>query len=68
MKTVQIDTEFIKLGQLLKLIGVADSGVHAKVMIVGGEVKVNGVTETQRGKKIYKGDAIELEGHSYKVV
>lgn len=68
MKTVQIDTEFIKLGQVLKLIGLAGSGVHAKVLIVGGEVKVNGIVELQRGKKIYKGDTVEFEGHVYKVV
>lgn len=67
MKTIKIDTEFIKLGQLLKLAGTADSGVHAKIMIVNGDVKLNGEVETQRGKKIYKGDIVEVEGHSYRV-
>lgn len=68
MKTIQIDTEFIKLGQVLKLIGIADSGVHAKIMIINGEVKLNGEVELQRGKKVYKGDTVELENHTYKVI
>lgn len=51
MEKIKIDTEFIKLGQLLKLAGVADSGVHAKVIIGNGEVRVNGEVEIQRGKK-----------------
>lgn len=67
MKTIKIDTEFIKLGQLLKLTGTADSGVHAKILIVNGDVKLNGVIETQRGKKVYKSDVVEVEGHSYRV-
>ncbi|PKM93801.1 MAG: RNA-binding protein [Firmicutes bacterium HGW-Firmicutes-1] len=67
MKKIKIDTEFIKLGQLLKLAGIADSGVHAKILILNGEVKLNGAVEMQRGKKIVKGDVIELIGHSLKV-
>lgn len=67
MKNVKIDTEFIKLGQLLKLIGIADSGVHAKIMIVGNEVKLNGTIEMQRGKKVFKGDVVEVAGHSFRV-
>ncbi len=67
MKNIKIDTEFIKLGQLLKMAGTADSGVHAKILILNGDVKLNGTVELQRGKKIYKGDVVEVEGHSYRV-
>lgn len=62
MTEIIINTEFIKLGALLKLAGIADSGVHAKIMILNEEVKYNGVTETRRGKKVYDGDVVEVEG------
>ena len=48
------------MGQLLKLAGLVDSGVDAKFVIEDGLVKLNGETELRRGKKIYKGDIIEL--------
>lgn len=67
MKNIKIDTEFIKLGQLLKMAGTADSGVHAKILILNGDVKLNGTVELQRGKKVQKGDVVEALGHSYKV-
>jgi len=56
--------EFIKLGQVLKASGLWESGVDAKYDIINGEVKVNGETEFQRGKKIYPGDVIEYHGSS----
>lgn len=67
MKNIKIDTDFIKLGQLLKMAGTADSGVHAKILILNGDVKLNGTVELQRGKKVHKGDIVEALGHSYKV-
>lgn len=67
MKKIVIDTEFIKLGQLLKLAGIADSGAHAKMMILNNEVILNNAVENQRGKKVYKGDIIVVEGISFKV-
>lgn len=67
MKTIKIDTEYIKLGQLIKMAGLVESGAHAKIMIVNGDIKLNGNVEMQRGKKVYKGDVVEVEGHSYRV-
>lgn len=61
MEKITIDTEFIKLGQLLKLAGIADSGVHAKILILNEEVTVNGQVTTMRGKKIYPGDHVAVE-------
>ncbi len=58
METVQIKDEFIKLGQLIKLAGVADSGLDAKMYIQDGEVSVNGELETRRGRKLYDGDEV----------
>ncbi len=59
-----IKDDFIKLGQVLKAAGLCESGVEAKYDIVNGEVKVNGNTEIQRGKKIVAGDVIEYKGNS----
>ena len=54
--------EYIKLGQLLKAAGLAESGVDAKEMILNGQVTVNGEVCLQRGKKCYDGDAVILDG------
>lgn len=63
MQTIQISDEYIKLGQALKLAGLVSSGMEAKIAIQDGEVKVNGVTDTRRGKKLYSGDVFEHNGH-----
>lgn len=68
MESVTIKDEFIKLGQLLKLSGLCDSGLDAKIVIQDGLVKVNGEIQTQRGKKIYVGDIVEFEQKRIKVV
>ncbi len=59
---VKIDTEYIKLDQLLKFSGLADTGGIAKEVIQNGEVLVNGEVETRRGKKIRKEDVVEFRG------
>lgn len=60
MEKIKITTEFIKLDQLLKWSGLADSGVDAKIMISDGKVSVNGEIEIRRGKKIRPGDKITV--------
>lgn len=60
MDKVTIKTEFIKLGQLLKLASLIGQGSDVKILIAEGLVKVNGETATQRGKKIYPGDVVEV--------
>lgn len=67
MEEIQIKDEFIKLGQALKLAGLAGSGVDAKFMIEDGMVAVNGETELRRGRKIHPGDVIALEQTQVKV-
>ncbi len=60
MEKVKINTEYIKLEQLLKWAGVSDTGANAKNIIKDGVVKVNGNIELQRGKKIRTGDIVEI--------
>ena len=52
MQEVMIKTEFIKLGQALKLSGIVGSGTDAKFLIGDGLVKVDGEPETRRGRKL----------------
>ncbi|MCX7694517.1 MAG: RNA-binding S4 domain-containing protein [Caloramator sp.] len=69
MEQIAINTEYIKLDQLLKWANIADSGAFAKLIIQNGDVKVNGEVVLNRGKKVYKGDIVEVEGvGSFKVV
>ena len=49
-----------KLDQFLKYQGWVESGGEAKLRIRSGEVRVNGVVETRRGKRLSAGDVIEL--------
>lgn len=67
METIKIRDEFIKLGQALKLAGLVDSGVEAKILIQDGQVKVNGETEYQRGKKLRPGDVFSYKGQEVKI-
>lgn len=62
MDKVAINTEFIKLGQLLKFASIVGNGSDAKMLIADSIVKVNGVVVTERGKKIHPGDVVEVEG------
>lgn len=67
MEIIKIRDDFIKLGQALKLAGLVESGVDAKIEIQKGSVKVNGEVELQRGKKIRPGDIIEFDGQQVRV-
>lgn len=66
---VTIKTEFIKLDQILKFSGIAESGSDAKDMILDGIVSVNGEVCTMRGKKIRPGDEVllDFEDEQYKI-
>lgn len=62
MEIIEIREDFIKLGQALKAAGLVGSGVDAKFVVQDGLVKLNGVVEIQRGKKLYDGDVVEYNG------
>lgn len=55
------------LDQFLKLNSIAETGGQAKVMIQGGEVKLNGQIETRRRKKLAVGDVVEVSGGKWVV-
>ncbi|WP_279326259.1 S4 domain-containing protein YaaA [Bacillus litorisediminis] len=60
MKSVQIETEYVTLGQFLKMIDVIGSGGLAKWFLEENEVRVNGEKEQRRGRKLKPGDKIEI--------
>ena len=60
MEKILIKTETINLDQLLKWASIVDSGGIVKFMIEDQLIKVNGEVVTQRRKKIYPGDIIEI--------
>lgn len=57
---ITITTPFIKLGALLKLSGVVDTGGVSGLLIADGLVSVNGEVCLMRGKKIYPGDEVVI--------
>jgi len=67
METISINTEFIRLQDLLKLTGLAATGGEAKVRIQAGEASVNGEICLQRGRKLRPGDVMTFRGRDYTV-
>ena len=67
MENVVIQTEFIKLQDLLKFANLVSTGGEAKERIQTGEVTVNGEVCTMRGKKIRPGDDVAFQGAHYTV-
>jgi len=69
MREVSIQTEYIALGQFLKLSGVIDTGGMAKAFLAEVSIEVNGEQENRRGRKLYPGDVVAVDGYGqYKVV
>ena len=67
MQSIKLREEFIKLGQALKAAGLVDSGVEAKEAIQDGLVRVNGETDTRRGRKLHAGDVVTYDGEEIKI-
>ena len=65
---IKIETEFIKLQDLLKYAGLCETGGQAKYLIQDGYVKVNGEVCTMRGKKMRSGDKAELDSNVVEVI
>ncbi|KIL36276.1 RNA-binding protein S4 [Cohnella kolymensis] len=62
MKNIDISTEYITLGQLLKLADCISTGGEVKFYLQEKSVQVNGQSENRRGRKLVIGDRIEVEG------
>lgn len=62
MKPIGIHTEYITLGQFLKLADCISTGGQAKSFLQEASITVNGEPENRRGRKLYPQDQIEVEG------
>lgn len=67
MEIIKLREDHIKLGQALKAAGLVGSGVEAKMIILEGDVTVNGRVELQRGKKLVDGDIVAFNGETIKI-
>ena len=55
------------LDHFLKMNSIAETGGQAKVMVQSGQVKVNGIVETRRRRKLVLGDVVEMSGGKWVV-
>lgn len=62
MKKIGISTEYITLGQFLKLADCIGTGGEAKFFLQESKVLINGEPDNRRGRKLVIGDKIEVEG------
>jgi ribosome-associated protein len=65
---ITIQGEMIRLGQLLKLAGVVDSGSEVKALLASEPALVNGERETRRGRQLRRGDVVRVGEHELLVV
>lgn len=63
-----LDREFVELNQLLKLVGLCDSGGAGKAIVASGAVEVDGVTELRKTCKIHAGQVVTLDDVEIHVV
>ena len=68
MQDVEIRGEMIRLGQLLKLSALAESGGDARALLEQGAVTVNGEPETRRGRQLHRGDVVAVDHEAVRVV
>jgi ribosome-associated protein len=62
MREFILDSEYIELVKLLKHLGIAETGGHAKMMVEAGEVLLNGKTEFRKRAKLRPNDIVETSG------
>jgi ribosome-associated protein len=67
VREVRIRDDTIRLGQALKLAGLAASGGDARALIEEGAVCVNGEGETRRGRQLRRGDVVAVGGEAVRI-
>lgn len=68
MTEFELIGDYIEMNKLLKLLGFVETGGEANSVITDGDVKLNGIVETQKRKKIRKGDKVSFKGSSISVI
>jgi ribosome-associated protein len=64
----KIEGDYIELIQLLKALGIAETGGHAKYMVEKEEVTRNGEVELRKRAKLIPGDIIEIDDFRIKLI
>ena len=64
---IVISTEYITLGQFLKLADIIQSGGEAKSFLAQNEVKIDGISDNRRGRKLRGGEVLEILGQKYEI-
>ena len=67
MDEVLVGEDGIRLGQLLKLVDVVETGGAARGLLAAGEVQVNGAVETRRGRQLAAGDVVAVGGRQVRL-
>lgn len=67
IKEIKIDTEFITLGQFIKVVNLISSGGEAKYFLLNENILINNEIDNRRGRKLYKEDVIEIQNTKYKI-
>lgn len=68
MKQIKISTEFVTLGQFLKLANLIQTGGEAKFYLKENKVIVDGEEDNRRGRKLYSGNIVEVENQIFEIV
>jgi ribosome-associated protein len=67
MREITIRGDMIRLGQFLKLAGLAESGGDARALVADGAVTVNEEVETRRGRQLHPGDVIAVAEEAVRI-
>jgi ribosome-associated protein len=62
-----LENEYIELVKLLKATDLCSSGGMAKIAVTEGQVRVDGVVELRKGRKIRRGQKVEFEDNVIEV-
>ena len=67
MEEKKISTEYITLGQFLKFANIIETGGREKEFLKTNVDLVNSIEENRRGRKLYRGDVVEVNNNSFKI-
>lgn len=68
MREIEIDGDMIRLGQVLELTALVDSGAEAREFLLARGATVNGEAETRRGRQLHRGDVVVAGEHAIRLV
>lgn len=65
---ISITTEYITLGQFLKLADIIKSGGEAKLFLAQNQVLIDGELDNRRGRKLRGGEVVEIDGEKFEII